>query len=184
MYKIKLHGLGGQGVVTAAKILSHAVSIHEDRFARTVPAFGHERRGAPVFADVMIDREQILLNSFIYEPDVVMLFAPSVMDQGIVIDKGIHPESILVVNTGDESLLEQLKNNFSFKDIYFVDATRVALDEIGRDIPNSAMLGALAGTGIVGIDSIAMALEENFKKGQGESNARAARSAYEKTQKK
>jgi len=184
LIKIKLHGLGGQGVVTAAKILSHAVSIYEDRFARTVPAFGHERRGAPVFADVMIDRDPILLNSFIYEPDVVMLFAPSVMDQGIVIDKGIHSGSILVVNSGDQVLLDQLKTNFLFKDIYYADATRVALDEIGRDIPNSAMLGVLARTGIVGIDSIATAIEENFKKGQGESNARAARSAYEKTQKK
>lgn len=184
MIKIKLHGLGGQGVVTAAKILSHAVSIHEDRFARTVPAFGHERRGAPVYADVMMDREPILLNSFIYEPDVVMLFAPSVMDQGIAVDKGIHPGSILVVNSGDGVFLEQLKTDFLFKDIYYVDATRVALEEIGRDIPNSAMLGALARTGIVGIDSIAEALKENFKAGQGESNARAARSAYEKTQKK
>lgn len=184
MHKIKLHGLGGQGVVTAAKILSHAVSIHENKYSRMVPAFGHERRGAPVYADVMIDVEPILLNSFIYEPDIVMLFAPSVMGQGIAIEKGIHGGSILVVNTTDEGFLEQLKKNYIFKEIYHVDATRVALDEIGRDIPNSAMLGALARTGIVEIESISRAITENFKAGQGEANARAARSAYEKTQRK
>lgn len=184
MYRIKLHGLGGQGVVTAAKILSHAVSIHENKFGKTVPAFGHERRGAHVFADVMIDDQPVLINSFVYEPDVVMLFAPSVLDQGISIANGIHNESILVINTGNEHLAQQLKETYVFKEIYYVDATMIALSEIGRDIPNGAMLGALAGTGIVAIDSITRALVENFKPGEGERNARAARKAYEQTRKK
>lgn len=184
MYRIKLHGLGGQGVVTAAKILSHAVSIYENKFGKTVPAFGHERRGAHVFADVMIDDQPVLINSFVYEPDVVMLFAPSVLDQGISIEKGIHHESILVINTGNEHLPQQLKETYIFKEVYYVDATRIALDEIGRDIPNGAMLGALACTGIVSIDSITQALVENFKPGEGERNASAARKAYEQTRKK
>ncbi|MCU0289148.1 MAG: 2-oxoacid:acceptor oxidoreductase family protein, partial [Acidobacteria bacterium] len=114
MYRIKLHGLGGQGVVTAAKILAHAVSIHENKFGKTVPAFGHERRGAPVFADVMIDDQPVLINSFVYEPDVVVLFAPSVMDQGISIAQGIHHESILVINTGNEDLVRELKEKYVF----------------------------------------------------------------------
>ena len=184
MYQLKLHGLGGQGVVTAAKILSHAVSIYEDKYAKTIPAFGHERRGAPVYADVMIDRQSILLNSFVYEPDVVMLFAPSIMDMGIAPDKGIHDKSILVINTEDNDLLDRLERDCIFKEIYHVNATRVALDQIGRDIPNGSMLGALANTGIVKIDSITQSLKEVFKGAAGEKNARAAREAFEKTRKR
>ena len=111
MYQVKLYGLGGQGVVTAAKILAHAVSVHENQYAKTIPAFGHERRGAPVYSDVMIDHRPILLNSFVYEPDVVMLFAPAVIDQGIAIEQGIHEKSILVVNSADKQLLERLEKD-------------------------------------------------------------------------
>lgn len=184
MYQVKLHGLGGQGVVTAAKILSHAASIHENRYAKTIPAFGHERRGAPVYADVMIDRRPILLNSFVYEPDVVMLFAPAVMDQGIAIDEGIHDKSILVINSEDTHLLERLEKEYNFSAIYCVNATEIALEQIGRDIPNGAMLGALANTGIIGVDSVARSLEEIFKSSEGERNAGAARKAFEKTRKR
>lgn len=181
MYRIKLYGLGGQGVVTAAKILSHAASIFENQYGKTIPAFGHERRGAPVYADVMIDQQPILLNSFVYEPDVVMVFALSVIDQGIAIEQGIHRDSILVINAADRHLPVQLRQKHVFKEVYYVDATRIALEEIGRDIPNGAMLGALARTGIVGIDSITGALKENFKPREGEQNARAAQKAYERT---
>ncbi|MCK4766187.1 MAG: 2-oxoacid:acceptor oxidoreductase family protein [Candidatus Aminicenantes bacterium] len=182
MHKIKFFGLGGQGVVTAARILVHAVSIYEDKFGKTVPAYGHERRGAPVFADVMIDRRDILLNSFVYEPDMVVVFAQSVLDHGVPIAKGIHKDTILVMNTGDEALLEQLKKEHIFKEIYYVDATRVALEQTGREIPNSAILGALARTGVVGIDSALSSLKEFFKS-HGGKNAAAAQTAYERTKK-
>ena len=80
MYQLKLYGLGGQGVVTAARILVEACTIYDGKYARSLPAYGHERRGAPVFADVMIDEVQILLSSFVYDPDCVMLFDPSFDD--------------------------------------------------------------------------------------------------------
>lgn len=184
MYQVKLYGLGGQGVVTAAKILAHAVSVYENQFAKTIPAFGHERRGAPVYSDVMIDRQPILLNSFVYEPDVVMLFAPAVIDQGIAIEEGIHKKSILVINTEDKQLLERLEKEYLFNKIYYVSATQIALEQIGRDIPNGAMLGAFAKTGIVKIDSVTQSLKEIFKNREGERNAQAAQKAYEKTREK
>ncbi|MCP4150244.1 MAG: pyruvate ferredoxin oxidoreductase [bacterium] len=183
MYRIKLYGLGGQGVVTAAKILANAVCLHEDKYAKTVPAYGHERRGAPVYADVMISDEPILVNSFVYEPDVVMIFASSVIRHGVPVEKGIHKDTLLVINTG-ENLLEELEENYKFREIYYVDATQAALECIGKDIPNGAMLGAFAKTGIAGIDSITRALEENFKAPEGERNAKAARRAFERTNKK
>ena len=62
MKRIKFYGIGGQGAVTAAKVLSQAVSIYQDEYAITVPAYGHERRGAPVFAHIIVDTEPVLLN--------------------------------------------------------------------------------------------------------------------------
>ena len=93
LYKIKFYGLGGQGVVTAANILSHAVSLQENKYAKTFPAYGHERRGAPVFSDIMVDEKPILLNSFVYDPDIVGVFDASVMAKGIDIGKGIHEKT-------------------------------------------------------------------------------------------
>ncbi len=181
MYKIKMHGLGGQGVVTATKILAQAVSIHEDQYSRTIPAFGHERRGAPVYSDVMIDREPILLNTFVYQPDVVVLFSTSIIDRGIPIEKGTHEKSVLLINTGDAGVPGELTRAYRFARVFYVDATAIALNTVGNDIPNGAMLGAFARTGIVKIDSIKQSIMENFKAGQGEKNARAARKAYEET---
>ncbi|NJD01076.1 MAG: pyruvate ferredoxin oxidoreductase, partial [Ruminiclostridium sp.] len=63
MIKVKFYGIGGQGVVTAAKLLCHSVCMYEDRHAKTIPSYGHERRGAPVFSDVIIDDKNVLLSS-------------------------------------------------------------------------------------------------------------------------
>lgn len=184
MYRIKIYGLGGQGVVTAANILSQAVSMHENRFAKTIPAYGHERRGAPVYSDVMIDDNYIMLNSFVYEPDFVILFDPSFIDRDINIEKGIHKNSILVANAGQENVLDRLEREFKFNEIFYVDATQIAIEQIGINIPNGAMLGAIAKTGIVKIDSIKKAIKEFFENKIGEKNARAANEAFKKTKKK
>lgn len=181
MYKIKLYGLGGQGVVTAANILSHAVSINEKKYAKTIPAYGHERRGAPVFSDVMMDDIPILLNSFVYEPDIVIVFDPSVMDKGIDIGKGIHENTLLVINTDQDSVLSRVKETYKFNEIFYVNATKIAVDQIGRNIPNGPMLGAVVNTGIVYIDSIKKSLMEFFKSNAGEKNVQAAEEAYKKT---
>jgi 2-oxoacid:acceptor oxidoreductase gamma subunit (pyruvate/2-ketoisovalerate family) len=181
MIRLKFYGLGGQGIVTAARILSTAVSLHENRFSKTIPAFGHERRGAPVHADVMIDEDRILQSCFVYRPDIVILFAPSVIDKGIDIGAGIHRDTILVVNSASVEELEKLKKMYPFRKIYSTDATQAALDVIGIDIPNGPMLGALSATGVVKIESVERALKDFFKSQKGELNAQAARKAFEHT---
>lgn len=181
MYKIKLYGLGGQGIVTAANILSHAISMYDHRYAKTVPAYGHERRGAPVFTDVMIDDSSILLNTFVYEPDFVIVFDPAVVKHGVKIDQGIHKNSVLVVNTEDRNTFSKFSREYEFKKIYWVNATKIALETSGRNIPNGAMLGAIARMGIVKIDSIKKSIKEFLRDEIGEKNARAAQKAYECT---
>jgi 2-oxoacid:acceptor oxidoreductase gamma subunit (pyruvate/2-ketoisovalerate family) len=182
LHNIKLYGLGGQGVVTAAEILVHAVCIHESKFARTIPAYGHERRGAPVFSDIMIDDERILLGSFVYEPDLVAVFDSSIIHKGVNPGKGITGNKILVLNTGEEEAALLYKKEYGFLEVYYVNASGIAIEILGRNIPNGAMLGALAHTGIVNIESVKKSLVEFFGE-KGEKNARTAGEAYEQTKK-
>ena len=180
MIKLKFYGLGGQGVVTAAKILSAAVSLYGEKYASTVPAYGHERRGAPVYTDVFIDEEPILLNSFVYEPDIVMVMDETLIDKDVDVSKGSHENTILILNSENTDYINRYKNDYNFKKIYYVDGTQVALDCIGKPIPNGSMLGTLSVSGIVSIDSTEKALIDFFGERAGEKNARAAREAYKR----
>lgn len=182
MVSIKFYGLGGQGVVTAGKIFSEAVSLHENKYAITVPAYGHERRGAPVNTSIIVDEEPVLINSFVYHPDIVLVMDSAIIDKGIDISQGIHKDSILVLNTEDDNVIERYKK-YNFKDTYYVDGTQIALNNIGKGIPNGSMLGALAGTGLVTIESIEKAIKKSFGEKAGDKNAKAAREAYERIKK-
>lgn len=182
MIKLKFYGLGGQGVVTAAKILSEAVSLHEGEYAITIPAYGHERRGAPVNTSIIVDDEPVLLNSFVYDPDIVLVMDCTIIEKGVDISQGIKEGSILVLNTEDEKILDIYKK-FNFKEIYYVDGTKVAFEYIGKGIPNGSMLGALAGTGMVKIESVEKSIIASFGEKVGEKNAEAARAAYDRIQK-
>lgn len=182
MIRLKFYGLGGQGIVTAAKMLSEAVSLHEDKYAVTVPAYGHERRGAPVNTSIIVDDEPVLVNSFVYEPDIVLVADHTIIEKGVDISEGIHKDSILVLNTDDENVLSVYKK-YNFKEVYYVDGTQVALDTIGKPIPNGSMLGALAATGVVKIESVEKAIRFTFGERAGDKNAKAARIAYENTKK-
>lgn len=178
MIKLKFYGLGGQGVVTAGRVFSEAVSLYEDKYAITIPAYGHERRGAPVNTSLIMDDEPILVNSFVYNPDIVLVMDHTVVDKEVNISEGINENSILVLNTEDEKVLSEYKK-FGFKEIYYVDGTEIAFKNIGKRIPNSSMLGALAGTGLLKIDSVEKAVKLMFGEKAGDSNAKAARVAYE-----
>lgn len=180
MVQLKFFGLGGQGIVTAAKILSEAVSLIEGNYAITVPAYGHERRGAPVNTSIIIDKEPVLQNCFVYEPDTVVVMDATVIEKGVDVAAGIHQDSILVLNTGDAATAQRFKD-MGFAKVYYADGTALAAAETGRGIPNGSMLGVLAKTGVAGIDSVAQAVEHTFGAKAGAANAKAARRAYEET---
>ncbi len=180
MQKIKFYGIGGQGAVTAAKILSIAVSLHQSEYAITVPAYGHERRGAPVYAHIIVDTKPVLLNCYVYEPDIVVVFDQHMIDMGVNIGEGCTEDTVLVINSADKEMIERYKKTYGFKKVFACDATDAALKNIGLNIPNSAMLGALAKTDAVKIDAVVSAVTESFGK-VGEKNGNAAKYAYEHT---
>lgn len=182
MNRIKFYGVGGQGVVTAGAVFSEATSLYEGKYAITIPAYGHERRGAPVNTSIITDEKPVLINSFVYHPDVVLVMDHTVVEKGINISEGINENSILVLNTENENVLDAFKK-YNFKEIYYVDGTQIAIENIGLKIPNGSMLGALAVTGVVKIESIEKAILSSFGEKAGVKNAKAAREAYNRIKK-
>ncbi len=175
MKQVQLYGLGGQGVVTASKILAQAIGIHDGQWAVAIPSYGHERRGAPVYAGLMIDFKPIKVRSFVYEPDYVVVFDPTLPSKGVDITAGVKPDSILVMNSSDLPP-EAIRRHFTRT--YYADATSIAVSVLNRDVPNSAMLGLLASTGLTSLDSVCAALEDAFEGKDGGANAGAARECF------
>ncbi|AIF69274.1 pyruvate ferredoxin oxidoreductase subunit gamma [Palaeococcus pacificus DY20341] len=181
MIEIRFHGRGGQGAVTAANILAGA-AFTEGKYVQAFPFFGVERRGAPVTAFTRIDEKPIRIKTQIYEPDVVVVLDPSLL-QVVDVTAGLKEGGIVIVNTekSKEEVLELLKKKP--KKLAIVDATSIALEVLGLPITNTSILGAVAkATGIVKIESVESAIKDTFSGELGEKNAKAAREAFEKTE--
>lgn len=173
MKEIRFHGRGGQGAVTAAEVL--AVAAHKDgKFSQAFPFFGVERRGAPVMAFTRVDDKFIKTRQQVYEPDYVVVLDPTLLD-AVDVTKGAKSDGLVIINTTQEP---KLKGN-----VKKVDATKIALDEIGKPFVNTPMLGALVkATDIVSLDSIVETIKERYPGEMGEKNAKAIRRTYEETE--
>ncbi len=169
-------------MVTAAKLFATAISLYEGKYAITVPSYGYERRGAPVTTSVITDTNPVLLNSFVYNPDIVVVIDHRVIQRNIDITEGISKDTILILNTDDPDILKSYKK-YGFGSIYYANGTRIAIENTGKGIPNTSMLGTLAATKIVTIESIKAAIKDKFKGKAGEVNAKAAEEAYRQTNK-
>lgn len=163
MNEIRWHGRGGQGVVTAAKLLA-AAGLKEGLHVQAFPEYGPERRGAPVQAFTRIDRWPIRLFSHIINPDVVV-----VLDRTLVgkspFTEGLKRDGVVVVNCAHSP--EELREEIALESAhaFSVDASRIAMEEIGRPIPNTPMLGAMVkATGILGAESVIKEIREAFGK--------------------
>lgn len=178
MLEIRWHGRGGQGAVTAAEILATAV-IKEGRYAQAFASFGPERRGAPVLAFTRIDDREILLRSQIYAPDAIVVLDHNLVGMG-GLDEGLRSDGTVVLNTAAEPSGFQTSFMAAGK-IATVDATNIALKELGTPITNTAILGALVkATGVVKLETLETIFKERFK-AYAEKNVNAVRSAYQQT---
>ncbi len=179
MFEIRFHGRGGQGAVTASKILALA-AFNEGKYVISFPFFGTERRGAPVTAFTRIDNGPILLKTQIYYPDVVVVLDPYVMKSSDVTG-GLKENGFLIVN----SRKDPMHYNHGYR-VATVDATsiaiKLALGNRANPIINTAMIGALAkATGLVSLDDTLYAVRE-ASPSRKEDNALAAQEAYESVQ--
>ena len=177
MKEIRWHGRGGQGAVVAARVLATAF-VREDKIAMAFPKFGAERRGAPVVAFNGFSDKPIREKTELYHPDCLIVIDPLLM-RNVNVFQGIKANGILVMN-GTHPMTEQYPENLRV--IGLVDATRIGLEEIGRPISNSTMLGAFARTtDWVKLDSILTSLEEYFTGGVLQKNIRCVQRGYEET---
>jgi pyruvate ferredoxin oxidoreductase gamma subunit len=179
MTEIRWHGRGGQGAVASAEMLALA-AIEEGKAAQAFPSFGPERRGAPVMAFTRVADEYIWLRTGITEPDVVVVLDPTVM-AAVDVTSGLRDKGIIIANTSTTA--EQLKEKYSLKHpLYIVNANKIAMEEIGRPITNTTMMGALVkATGLVDLASVEKQIEHRFP-AIAEKNIKALRRAYEETE--
>lgn len=177
VHEIRLVGRGGQGIVTAGELIGEAALL-EGRFAQSVPAFGPERRGALSTCMVRLAAGEILLRCSAGAPDVLIVIDPTIWRQAPVL-AGLKPDATLLFNTtrppGDLPKVPKGR-------VGAVDATGLALEILGRPIPNTAMLGAFAGaTGLIRMESLEAVLRRRFTD-KAEANIAAARAACERLQ--
>jgi pyruvate ferredoxin oxidoreductase gamma subunit len=180
MFQVRIHGRGGQGVVTAAEMLSVAAFL-EGRWAHAFPSFGSERMGAPVTAFCRIDDREIRLREPITEPDALIIQDPALLHQVSVFD-GLQKDGYVLINSGRslESLgIADIVARLPLGHARQVAATELALQHVGRPVPNAALLGALcAVTGVLRLESVEAAIRRKFPGPVGEKNAAAARAAF------
>ncbi len=176
MKEIRFHGRGGQGIVIGAQMLAYAFVL-EGKYASSIPTFGPERRGAPVAAFLRFDEKPIRETHQIYEPDCVVALDTFQVKSPLTFD-GIKGDGIAIFNTPGQSFEKKWHQNL--KMLGLVDATSIALEEIGRPIANTCMMGAIARvTGWVSLDAVLSSLDMYFGGKQLETNARSARGGYE-----
>lgn len=175
MKEIRLHGRGGQGAVLAAELMVVA-AFEDDKYGQAFPAFGGERRGAPVQAFVRLEKRPVRIRYRVNQPDHVIILdrtLPNMMD----VLSGIKSDGLALIDS--ENSLDALRWSAEVP-VYAVPATRFALEVFDQPFVNPAMLGAwAAATGEVSVDAIQHAYQHRFPGSLGEKNSRVVQMGYD-----
>ena len=142
LVEIRWHGRGGQGAKTAALLLGDA-ALASGKFIQAFPEYGPERMGAPVTSFNRLSSKPILIHSGVTNPDVVIVLDPTLMES-VNVTEGMPDDGILLINTNKSP--EDIKKEIGVKGeirVFTVDASTISKETMGRDIPNTPMLGAL-----------------------------------------
>ncbi len=181
MFQVRIHGRGGQGVVTGAEMLSIA-AFRGGNHAQAFPSFGSERTGAPVVAFCRMDDKEIRLREPIMEPDALIIQDPTLLNQVEVLS-GLKKDGYILINT--RHTFEQMGMGDYVKDfnpahLLTVGATELAVKHVGRAVPNVPLLGAFAAlSGLITLAAVESAIEQKFAGAVARGNVAAAREAYE-----
>ncbi len=161
--EVRWHARGGQGAVTAAKLLAEA-ALSQGKYFQAFPEYGPERMGAPIQAFTRISSDPIHIKSGVTNPDVVVVLDPTLL-KSVDVTVGLPEEGVLLVNTDESPIEVRSSGGFSGRKIFTVPATKIALDTIGKPIPNTPMLGALARvTALISLDDMESHLRSSFGK--------------------
>jgi pyruvate ferredoxin oxidoreductase gamma subunit len=186
--EIRWHGRGGQGAKTAALLFADA-ALSEGKYIQAFPEYGPERMGAPVQSFNRISDEPITLHCGISSPKYVVVLDPTLMSSVDVL-AGVPDDGMIVINTSKSP--EEIKAFLKNKKVrtFTVDASKIAMETIGRDIPNTPMLGAMAAaTGLLNYERLLKDLEQKLSKKFASKkeiiagNLNAVKRAYEEVKK-
>ncbi|HCI14766.1 MAG: 2-oxoacid:acceptor oxidoreductase [Gallionellales bacterium GWA2_60_142] len=180
MFESRIHGRGGQGVVTAAEMLSIA-AFEEGRNAQAFPSFGSERTGAPVVAFCRIADKEIRLREPIMEPDAIIIQDTTLLHQ-VDVFAGLKADGYILINTSRsfEALgLGDFIKGRPAERLCALPATEIAIKHIGRPIPNVPLIAGFAAlSGLIRLESVVKAINQKFSGKVAEGNIAAATEAY------
>ena len=162
--EIRWHGRGGQGTVTAAKVLADTC-LSGGRYVQAFPEYGPERAGAPLRAYNRISSTKLRMHCPVLEPDIVAVADATLLDS-INIAEGAKGNTIFVVNTSKDpkEIREKLKAGQNQK-VFSLDATKISLECFGRALPNAPMLGAVCRiTGLITLEHLLEDVKKSFGK--------------------
>ena len=185
MKEIRIHGRGGQGSVTAAELIAMA-AFEDGKYSQALPAFGVERRGAPVAAYVRLDDKPIRIRNQINFPDYVIVQDPTLIEV-INVTGGLKIGGSILINSekNPDYFAKKIGIEKNHATIHTIDATRIALEYLGRPIVNTVLLGAFAAaSGEISASSLQRAALERFPGKLGEKNSHAIAITYEKMKEK
>lgn len=175
MIEIRWHARGGQGGFTGAKLLGLAASVFGNHYAQAFPSFGPERRGAPVLGFTRVDSKPITDHSQVYACDYVVVLDETLLET-VDVTKGLKEGGIILINTKLSPDRFSFKGNFR---VLAVDASAIAMEEMGAPIANTAMLGAFAAVNdLIGIESILKAVDKGMPGALREKNKKAIQRTY------
>ena len=180
MFQIRIHGRGGQGVVTAAEMLSIA-AFEEGRHAQAFPSFGSERTGAPVVAFCRIADQEIRLREPVMAPDALVIQDPTLLHQ-VDVFAGLKKGGYILINTNksfEELGLADYVRDWPADRLLTVSATDIARKHVGRPVPNVPLLGGFAAaSGLIQLESVIKAIRSKFVGKIAEGNIAAATEAF------
>jgi pyruvate ferredoxin oxidoreductase gamma subunit len=184
MFEVRIHGRGGQGVVTAAELLSLA-AFDQGRHAQAFPSFGSERSGAPVVSYCRFADAPIRTREPVAEPDALIVQDPTLLHQ-VDLFSGLAPAAYILINSSrgiGELGLTEFAEGFRAERVLTVPATEIARRCLGRPLPNAALLGGFAGlTEKLRLEAVTAAIRERFPGVMGDRNAAAAEECFEYAQ--
>ena len=161
--EIRWHGRGGQGAVTAAKLTAEA-ALKLDQYFQASPEYGPERMGAPIQAFTRISPEPINIHCNVTNPGIVAVLDPTLLPV-VDVTQGMPDDGVLVINTEMSPAEVRAASEIEKQKIFTVDASKIAIECIGRAIPNTPMLGAmLKATHIMEVDKVAEHIRSSFGK--------------------
>jgi pyruvate ferredoxin oxidoreductase gamma subunit len=181
--EIRWHGRGGQGAKTAALLFGDAI-LAEGKYMQAFPEYGPERTGAPVQSFNRISDKPITLHSQVKSPSVVVVLDPTLIGP-VDVTAGLAPDGVIIINTNQPASVMKEKLKLDGRKLFVIDASKIARETIGRDIPNTPMLGALVRvTGLLSFETVMddtkKKIEQKFKNKPEviEGNLKAIERAY------